>query len=176
MLRTGLRGETRHPATGAAQQPGLLFGNLQSTLGMDVGLRENRGGSRIQTWNRYAYVSNNPMSNVDTLGLFCGPGSVADENSETGCSPVAQPLPADPTSGCWDGVCGPIYTGYKIIVGVGGGGGGNGNPQTQPIPLLNQTLGMRAPDQSFNDCMKANAGKYSLLGVIDLLGFMFLRP
>ncbi len=29
------------------------------------------------------------------------------------------------------------------------------------------TLGVRAPGQSFNDCMKANAGNYSLLGVAD---------
>jgi hypothetical protein len=29
------------------------------------------------------------------------------------------------------------------------------------------TLGLRAPGQSFNDCMKANAGNYSLLGVAD---------
>ncbi len=26
-----------------------------------------------QTWNRYAYVSNNPLSNVDALGLVLGP-------------------------------------------------------------------------------------------------------
>lgn len=29
------------------------------------------------------------------------------------------------------------------------------------------TLGVRAPGQSFNDCMKANAGNYSMLGVAD---------
>ena len=53
-----------------AQQPGLLFGNLQSTLGMHVSLRESRGGSRIQTWNRYAYVANNPLNAIDPKGLF----------------------------------------------------------------------------------------------------------
>jgi hypothetical protein len=33
----------------------------------------NCGGSRIQTWNRYAYVANNPLGNVDPLGLVDGP-------------------------------------------------------------------------------------------------------
>jgi hypothetical protein len=52
-----------------AQEPGLLFVNSQSTLGMHVTLPETRGGSRIQTWNLYAYVANNLLSNVDTFGL-----------------------------------------------------------------------------------------------------------
>jgi len=47
----------------------LLFVNSQSTLGMHVTLPETRGGSRIQTWNLYAYVANNLLSNVDTFGL-----------------------------------------------------------------------------------------------------------
>jgi len=36
---------------------------------MHVTLPETRGGSRIQTWNLYAYVANNLLSNVDTFGL-----------------------------------------------------------------------------------------------------------
>ena len=36
---------------------------------MHVSLPENRGGSRIQTWNRYAYLMNNPLNAVDPLGL-----------------------------------------------------------------------------------------------------------
>jgi hypothetical protein len=36
---------------------------------MHVSLPETRSGSRIQTWNRYAYVGNRPLSSVDPLGL-----------------------------------------------------------------------------------------------------------
>jgi hypothetical protein len=51
------------------QAPGLLCANLQSTLGMHVSLPENRGGLRIQTWNRYAYVGGSPLTAIDRLGL-----------------------------------------------------------------------------------------------------------
>jgi len=65
----------------------LLFVNSQSTLGMHVTLPETRGGSRIQTWNRYAYVANNLLSNIDAFGLECvsDNGSCDSENdSKTG--------------------------------------------------------------------------------------------
>ena len=37
---------------------------------MHVSLRESRGGSRIQTWNRYAYLANNPLNATDPQGLY----------------------------------------------------------------------------------------------------------
>jgi hypothetical protein len=67
-----------------AQEPGLLFGNLQSTLGMHVSLRETRGGSRIQTWNRYAYVANGPLNAIDPLGLKCQPTHVPTGANKNG--------------------------------------------------------------------------------------------
>jgi RHS repeat-associated protein len=59
-----------------------------------------------QTWNRYAYVANNPLKNIDPKGLYlCNSG-------DDGGDPVC------------DGE------------GDGGGGGGDGSdPQVQPDPL-----------------------------------------
>jgi hypothetical protein len=56
---------------------------------MHVSLPENCGGSRIQTWNRYAYVANNPLRYLDPLGLDndcggpCTPFSFSDGNCTT---------------------------------------------------------------------------------------------
>ncbi len=35
---------------------------------------DNRESDFPQSWNQYAYVSNQPLVNVDPLGLFCPPG------------------------------------------------------------------------------------------------------
>ena len=56
--------------------------------------------------------------------------------------------------------------------GGGGGGGGGGQPQPAPQPpsrpILNQVLGIRAPGQSWSNCMSANANTYSIGGSVEL--------
>ena len=52
-----------------AQHLGQAVCNSTTALGIERGLLGNRVGSRIQTWNRYAYVGNNPLGDIDPLGL-----------------------------------------------------------------------------------------------------------
>jgi len=83
----------------AAPKPGLLFVNLQSTLGMHVSLRESRGGSHIQTWNRYAYVGNNPLAFIDPLGLEDTSTTTCDANGH--CTNVTNVDVTDSGGGDW---------------------------------------------------------------------------
>ncbi len=74
-----------------------------------------------QTWNRYAYVGNNPLRNVDPLGLFtAGPAAFPDfcGYTEFCFSSSRMLLPLDPLSGGGGG--------------EGGGGGDKVDPSTQP--------------------------------------------
>jgi hypothetical protein len=55
----------------AALPPGQWVSKSTTELGIERGLPGKCIGSRIQSWNRYAYVLNNPLSNLDPLGLDC---------------------------------------------------------------------------------------------------------
>ena len=83
-----------------------------------------------QSWNRYAYVTNNPLTYVDPLGLEqvdCPPGTApgticVDVPGGGGAGPTPLP-PAPPFPGCGL-LCAPVSGGSG---GGGGGGGGSGN-------------------------------------------------
>ena len=92
---------------------------------MHVSLPETRSGSRIQTWNRYAYVGNNPLRNVDPVGLDWDEGQpppIPWGSNFCGGDPIACAL------GGWD-VC--VWAGLCSPSG-GSGGGGSGSGGNQP--------------------------------------------
>lgn len=61
-----------------------------------------------------------------------------------------------------------IFTCGPVSSSPGGGGGGAPAPKPAP-PSTGFTLGLRLPNQSFNQCMLQNATNYSAGGVFDLV-------
>jgi RHS repeat-associated protein len=129
-----------------------------------------------QTWNRYTYVINSPLSYIDPLGLVCyhfNDDGVLEPNyveTESGCADhggfwsdgdggteitvTGGPGGDAGTSWDWD-----FGSGAWVPSG-GGGGGGHANNGF--------TLGIRAPGQTWTQCMVANANTYSIGGATEL--------
>ena len=103
--------------------------------------------TRAQTWNRYAYVANNPLNSIDPLGL-CGSGQPGDPPCQA--PPQSVDVTADAPSWFWLAFEGWPGTGSSqslfcmMFSGCGGnggsssGGGGGGThcllPRSRPKP------------------------------------------
>jgi RHS repeat-associated protein len=147
-----------------------------------------------QTWNRYAYVENRPLAAIDPEGtddfwcdFSCGSGGgmfgVSLFGVHSADFPFLHPawnlftmpssllpgessvnLPAPPLlQSIWQDVLG-LPTDLSCPQWMSPMCGGI-DPAMDASPA--NTLGIRAPGQTFNGCMQANAGNYSLLGVAD---------
>jgi hypothetical protein len=121
-----------------------------------------------QSWNRYAYVINSPLSYVDPLGLDCGNGTTSDFAPDSGATFKVIAIgscPSDPLAGFglttslgssnW-----AILRGTDLDVK---------SPRNPLVPANNGfTLGIRAPGQTWSQCMAANANTYSIGGATEL--------
>ena len=96
-----------------------------------------------QTWNRYAYVANNPLNDVDPLGLIgnCPAGSgqnIVNSDGTTSCGPAPGDWQWLAFEG-WPGT-GSSQEFFCMLMGgcsggsTGSGGGASVQTQTQPKP------------------------------------------
>ncbi len=128
------------PGLGRWMSPDRLAGNIMNPQSLD----------------RYTYVLNNPVSNIDPMGLSCihtDDGTTADNGDGKGCSemddnPLQENVKGTAPSGAeyYAGLMqlaahGSMYSMIGAVSGDGGGGGGatgrstGAGPQQQDVPL-----------------------------------------
>ena len=129
-----------------------------------------------QSLNRYACVLNNPLSLVDPLGLSGDDGCTWDGKTLT----CPAPPPVQPGSsvgsspgggGCVGVVLSGIDEGNCASGGSAGGGvihGGSAGSVSSGGKSWVNFFGIRAQDQTFNQCMQQNANTYSIGGALEL--------
>lgn len=134
-----------------------------------------------QTWNRYAYVGDNPLVFTDPLGLFFGPCQSpynglcggACEDGDVVCSPCDSPY-----AGCANGTPPPPPNpGQCDYVQCGNSGGGSSKGGGSTIGPVKPTIGPRKPvvcsanalifgslEFSFKVGLEANLGNFAKIG------------
>jgi RHS repeat-associated protein len=111
-----------------------------------------------QSWNRYAYVVNDPINMNDPIGLST---NCLLDNIRVDCSIIGVPQTEGPGDGWW------VAYSIQCQPGVEGLSGGCTDvpifiPYNRLPQLQGFTLGVRAPGQSYRQCLNANSSNYSL--------------
>jgi RHS repeat-associated protein len=111
-----------------------------------------------QSVNRYGYANNNPLNLVDPLGLdtmyFLAGGCIYSYQSNATITENGRNANVDVSAGA----------NTLVFCEGGGSGGGSGGGGGSSF-----TLGIRAPGQTFRNCMAANAGSYGIAGSTELV-------
>ena len=110
-----------------------------------------------QTWNRYAYVGNNPLSNVDPLGLCGGTWETWDPSTNTvGSDEPCGFLPLD----------GPGYGNVPVHQVDPSGGGGRGGQTATGNASSTSATGPSAPGTGMTACTAAAAAIGTGVGAV----------